>query len=388
MTKKWSIEARFFTLGLLTLLGLLVAWWIRDLFQPIIGARLIAYLLDPFVELLQHRVGMKRKLAANLVYFLSLAIILATPAALLPVLDDELRTVAADLFEMLDTIEATLAHPFQVGLFTVRLNGLVPALKASMSALTTPVLENTLVFIESISRNALWALVVLVGGYYFLTEWDRVREWLIHQAPSAYRTDARRLYLEIKKIWVAYLRSQLTLMAIVGVVFTILWAIIGLPGALILGILAGLFTIIPDVGPFVGGLLAVVVALLEGSTWLPLSNFWFGVLVAALAGGFIGLKNIWLRPRVFGRSVNLNEGLVFVSIVAAVIFTGIVGAFIVVPVLASAVVIVRYLKQRILGLPPFPAHHADLISKQDPPERKPLRARLRRGRSSVIEDKE
>ena len=388
MTKKWSTEARLFTLGLLTLLGLLLAWWARVLIQPVIGALLIAYLLDPFVELLEHRARMKRKLAANLVFFLSLTIILAIPVGLLPVLNDELRTVAADLLEMLDNVETMLAHPVQVGLFTIRLSGLIPALRASTSVLTAPVLDNAFQFIESISRNALWGLVVLVGGYYFLTDWERVREWMIHQAPPAYRTDARRLYLEIKKIWVAYLRSQLTLMAIVGVVFSILWTIIGLPGALILGILAGLFTIIPDVGPFVGGLLAVIVALLEGSTWLPLTNFWFGVLVAALAGGFIGLKNIWLRPLVFGRSVNLNEGLVFVAIIAAVVLTGIVGAFIVVPVLASAVVIVRYLKQRILGLAPFPAHHANLISKQDPSERRTLRSRLRRKQESTIEDKE
>ncbi len=85
-------------------------------------------------------------------------------------------------------------------------------------------------------------------------------------------------------------------MLIVAVTFLLLWSIIGLPGALILGILAGLFSIIPDVGPFLAALLAVIVALLEGSTWLPWDNVWFAWLVAGLYVVLSNVKNIWLRP--------------------------------------------------------------------------------------------
>ncbi len=68
----------------------------------------------------------------------------------------------------------------------------------------------------------------------------------------------------------------------------------------------------------------------------------------------INVKNIWLRPHILGRSVHMHEGLVFIAIVAAVIFTGILGAFVIVPVLASLGVVGSYLRRRILGLPPFP----------------------------------
>lgn len=52
------------------------------------------------------------------------------------------------------------------------------------------------------------------------------------------------------------------------------------PGALVLGMLAGLFTLIPDVGPFLAAALALGVALLEGSSWIPLSNFWVAGILA------------------------------------------------------------------------------------------------------------
>ena len=95
------------------------------------------------------------------------------------------------------------------------------------------------------------------------------------------------------------------------------------------------------------------VALLEGSSWIPLSNFWVAGIVAVTYLVLINLKNFFLRPIIMGRSVHMNEGLVFVVIIVATILEGILGALLVVPVLASLTLIVRYLRRKILGLPAF-----------------------------------
>ncbi len=353
MNKTWSIQTRYFVLGLIIVFLLMVAWFIREMFAPLIMAGLIAYLLYPVIEFLCTRLKMHRKVASHLVYFVSLALIIAIPATLLPTLFNELKTVVNDLLATLDQVETYLSHPLAFGQITVHPEMLVPSLKSSLTGFLAPLPEDAWNLIATTSKGALWFLVIVVGAYYFMTDWETFREWLIRLAPVDHRQDVRRLYLEIKQVWMAYLRGQLTLMVIVGVVFTVVWSIIGLPGALILGILGGLFSLVPDVGPFIASALAFVVALLEGSTWLPLSNIWFALLVAGLYVVLINVKSIWLRPRILGRSVRMHEGLVFLSIVAAVIFTGILGAFIVVPVLASAGVIFGYLRRRILGLPPF-----------------------------------
>src|SRR5215207_6060893 len=142
-------------------------------------------------------------------------------------------------------------------------------------------------------------------------------------------------------------------MIIVGVVFTITWLIMGIPGALVLGVIAGLFTLVPDVGPFIAVVLAAGVALLEGSTWIPLSNFWVAGILVFVYLILINLKNFFLRPIIMGRSVHMNEALVFIAILIATILEGVLGALLVVPVLASAIVIVGYIQRRVLGLPPF-----------------------------------
>jgi len=67
----------------------------------------------------------------------------------------------------------------------------------------------------------------------------------------------------------------------------------------------------------------------------------------------ITLKNFFVRPIIMGRSVHMNEGVVFIAIIIATILEGILGALLIVPVLASLVVIAGYIQRKILGLPAF-----------------------------------
>jgi predicted PurR-regulated permease PerM len=366
MRKPWGAPARYFALGLIIVILAIVAWYIREIFPPLIVAGLVAYLLYPLVDFLHTRLRLRRKVAANIVYFVSLALLFAVPGVLVPTLFDEVQTVTADLNRTLNEIQGYLSKPVIIAGTRLHLEQLIPTLKTSLINLAAPLPQDAWRLIESTSRSALWFLIIVVGAYYFMTDWERAREWIVHLSPEAYRSDARRIYLEIKQVWMAYLRGQITLMLIVGVVFSVIWAAIGLPGALILGMLAGLLSLIPDVGPAVATALALVVALLEGSSWIHWSHFWFAVLVAGLYVVLINVKSIWLRPRILGRSVHMHEGLVFVAIIAAVVFTGVLGALIVIPVLASAGVILTYLRRRILGLPPFPAD--ELVVSEGSPD--------------------
>ena len=330
-----------------------VGWQIREIFTPLITAGLVAYIFYPFVELFRRRFKLSQGAASRIVFFFSLTLMIAVPVLLAPTLAREVQVVANDLLLTVDELEAVLEKPIIIANQQIHFNNLIPNFRDSLTSVLEVLPEDALLLLETTSRGTLWFLVVIVSVYYFMTDWDKLRDWIISLAPADYQHDIWRLYRDIKAVWMGYLRGQLTLMTIVAVVFGIIWSIIGLPGAILLGFLAGLFSLIPDVGPFAATALALIVALLEGSTWLPVNNFVFALIVAGLYVVLINIKNIWLRPLIYGRSVHMHEGIVFVSIIAAVIFTGIIGAFIVVPVLASLGVIGRYVHARILGLPAF-----------------------------------
>lgn len=353
MTNNWSPTTRYFAATVVLVVTAFILWQIREIFKPLITAGLIAFLFYPIVEILSRQLKLSRRLASNIVFFLSIALLIFVPAMLAPTIGRELKGIVADLLQTLDDIGALLSAPIQFGNMTIHLEAFVPNLKGSLANFLAPLPADAWLLIESTSRGTLWFLVIVVSAYYFMVDWDQLRDAVIGLVPLPYQHDVRRLYLEIKKVWMAYLRGQITLMIIVAIVFSIVWSIIGLPGALVLGLLAGLFSIVPDIGPAAATILALIVALLEGSTWMNVSHTVFALIVTGLYIVLINVKNIWLRPYILGRSVHMHEGIVFVAIIAAVIFTGIIGAFVIVPALASLTVIGRYLRARILGLPPF-----------------------------------
>jgi predicted PurR-regulated permease PerM len=353
MKAEWSTTARSFTLVLVIAFLVFVGYQLRGLLRPLIFAGVVAYLFYPLVAFAQNRFKLSRRTASRIVFFLSLAIIIILLVVLVPILVRQTAEITEDLQQTIADAQQFLSTPINIGGFPIDLGGIIGQYKGSISTSITTMQQNPVSVIRNASRNFLWTLIIFGAIYLFMTEWETIRENLIRVAPEADRPDLTRLYSQIRQVWLAYLRGQLTLMGIVAVTFAVVWTLIGLPGSLYLGLLAGLLSIVPDIGAFAVTVLAFTIALLRGSSWLPVSHLVFGLIVIGLYALLINIQTIWLRPYIFGRSVHINEAVVFVAIIAAVIFTGILGAFIVVPVLASIVVIWNYLHARMLGSPPF-----------------------------------
>jgi predicted PurR-regulated permease PerM len=365
MNDRWSLPTRYFVVTLLVILILLFLFYIRDLLRPIIIAGFIAYLISPIVGFVSQKTRWSRKVSGNVVYFVTLALIIGLISSFIPMLINQANAIGEAFTMVTIQVQPYLQKPLAWGPFTLNLDVIIPTIQGFITQAGTPVLEDALHLVESTSRNAVYILLVVVVTYYFMTDWANIREWLINFAPENSRHDTRRLYWSIRSVWMHYLRGQIVLMLIVGIVFTIIYLLIGLPGAILIGVLIGLLTLIPEVGPFIGTVVAVIVALLEGSTYLPISNILFALLVAAIYGVLIAIKNVWLRPFVMGRSVQMHEGLVFVAILGAVIYEGVLGALIIVPVIASIGVLGRYIRARMLGLPPFPEEKDDTQGSDD-----------------------
>ena len=349
----WSLTFRY-VIGIISFILLFIFFiYAREAVKNLAIAAFVAYLINPAVAYLTTKTRLDRMAAVNLVYFSAVILLVGLPATLLPIFADEAQIVVEDSLNLTNQLRQTLSRPIYFAGFVFHLEEWGQSLFQAQNAVLSPLPEEALQLLETTSVGVLWFLVILVSVHLFLAQWPTMRDWLIGLAPLPYRSEMQELYDRIKRVWMAYLRGQIVLMFIVGVVFTIAWIIIGIPGALVLGVIAGLFTLVPDVGPFLAMILAAGVALLEGSTWIPLSNFWVAGIVVIVYLVLINLKNFFLRPYIMGRSVHMNEALVFIAIVIATILNGILGALLVVPVLASVVVIGGYIQRRVLGLPPF-----------------------------------
>ncbi len=370
---QWSLSTRYLILGLLLVLGVLGLWYIRSVLEPIVIAAFVAYLIIPAVNFLTQRTRLSRRAAVNIVFSVFLLMLVGAPASMSLFLG-EAEQIARDLTSLYSQLIAILVRPYSLFGYPIDLGQLANSMVEFRSTFVDTIGENALKLLEQTSMGALWVIVTLVAVYYFISEWPHMRERFILSFPEAYHAELEELYLRVRTVWMNYLRGQLLLMLIVGVVFTIAWTIIGIPGALALGIVAGFLTLIPDVGPFLAAMLAIGVALLEGSSWIPLSSIWVGVIVLGVYLVLIGIKNFWLRPYIMGRSVHMPEPLVFIFIIMATVLWGILGALLVIPVAASLAIIYDYLRRRALGMTPFP----DSVAVITPEEPRPA-PRSRRG---------
>jgi predicted PurR-regulated permease PerM len=351
--KTWSDSFRY-VIGIIIFVAFIALLiYASEAVKALVIAAFIAYLISPAVSLLMEKTKLSRTASVNLVYFTALIVLVGVPATLTPIFFDEIKIVAQDILDLSVEFSSVLSSPVQFGGMVFHFEQLGQSLTHLQDTVLTPLPEQAFALLETTSVNVLWLLVIIVSVHLFMTEWPSMREGIVQLAPPAYHDDMRELFIRLRRVWMAYLRGQIVLMIIVGIVFTIAWLIMGIPGALVLGVLAGLFTLVPDVGPFLAAALAMAVALLEGSSWIPLENYWVAGIAFVVYLVLINLKNFWLRPYIMGRSVHMNEALIFIAIMIATILEGIMGALLIVPLLASVTVILEYLRRRVLGLPPF-----------------------------------
>jgi predicted PurR-regulated permease PerM len=325
---------------------------VRALIGSLVIAALLAYVLNPAVTLITNWTKLSHNLSASLVYLLFLAVLVALLVIFVPVVIRQARSLSLELQAIGLQLEGALVSPVTFLGFDLPLDELL----AELQEISAPLLklERILRVLKATTTNLAWILVILVTTYYLLRDWERLREWLIRLAPEAYQPDVRRLHEEIKGVWRAYLRGQLLLMLLVGVLTGLGSAAVGLPGAVALGLLAGALDLIPSLGPTVALVMAAVIAWFEGSVYLPLSNAWFTVVVIALYNLVQLVENIWLQPRIMEHNLRLHRGLVFVAVVSALTLAGALVALIIVPLIGSVVVVGRYIRCRILGLGPWP----------------------------------
>jgi len=352
MSKIWSPATRYFIAVIGLVLGGALLYAMKPMLGPLLIAGILAYMLQSPVVWLKRRFKIGHRAAVSLVFTLFLLGLIALPGTMVPILIGQAESLSENFLQ----IEAQLTDFLSQPLLVLGREIPVDQMWSEFLAVTTelgPAAVGALTVLETTSLSLAMFLVVIVTVFYMLLDWDGMFKWVLRQTPPSSRDDIRRLLADTDGIWRAYIQGTLMLMLIMGIFFVIVGLALGLPGALLLGIITGLLSMIPEFGPIVGGLLSVLVALVQGSSYLNISNLWFALLIGTIYVIAMQIKSIWLRPQVMGRFLHMNTGLVFVAIVAALLTSGILGALVVLPVMATVSVFAQYARKKMLGMDPW-----------------------------------
>ena len=350
----WHQPFRYLVVALIFLL---IIWFVTTA-SPLIGsliiAALLAYTLHPFVNLIMRRTGWGHTAAVNITYLLFLSVIIAIPALLTPILLRQASGITLDVEDLIHQIGVLTSQPLRIGGLSIPLDNIFGSFEETLTQTTTYIASNAVSTLGDISTNLIWILVIFVSIYYLLKDGRLLIDWVLGFFPETYHHHTRKLINEIDDIWGNFLRGQLLLMVIIGILSWLGGVAVGLPGAFVIGMTAGILDLIPSLGPTLAALIAITVALLQGSTYLPVSEFLFGVIVLIVFVVIQQVENIWIRPALMGRRLRLHPALVFIGVFSSLALFGILAALIVIPVMSSIGVLGRYIHCRIRGIDPYP----------------------------------
>ncbi len=304
---------------LIAVIGLLV--FARPLLDSLLVAGLLAYLVDPFIQLAERRLGVKRPFAVNLVYGLTLLLLILLLVGVGSWLIDQTPALWSELQTALVEMESWLERPFLLFGLSIDPQELINTLEQSVGNALATLPGSSTNIVAELTQNLLWSLVVIVSLYYFLKDSPKMKPWIVSLLPELFQAEGRRLLDEIDTVWGVFLRMQLLIFAILG-------------------------------GLMIASTSLIIWLFRLG--WLPLSPLGLVILLLLVYAAIQQVDNVWLRPQLLGRTLQLHPGVVFVGLIAGLALSGVLGAIIIVPLLATGRIIGRYLHARLLGQPPWP----------------------------------
>ncbi len=355
-------SARFKRFGLWLIMSLLVAtllWMARPVLVPFVLGLVLAYLLLPLVHWLERHLparfrdwGIARPLSIILTYLLFVLIIAGIIAFIVPVIGRQVGTFAEQVPEYYEQL-GDLVEKGRDWYDTNIPESWKATVEENLSEIAQGILSQAKDSLFGVVRTVFSSIGFLIGLvivpfwlFYILQDESRVKSGIMEALHPELRRDVRSLATLIDGVLSAYVRGQLLLCLFVGALATVALLIIGVPFAPVLGLIAGILEVLPNIGPYLGAVPAILVALATN----PVSAIWVAVAFFAIQL----IENLLLVPRISGKSVKLHPALVMMVLVIGGQLAGFWGMLIAVPITAILRDVFLYLYLRLLDDPLTP----------------------------------
>ncbi|GAB4539573.1 MAG: AI-2E family transporter [Anaerolineae bacterium] len=352
---RWDSTTKVVVGIILFVLFAVALYAFRVVLVPLIVGVMMAYILQPAVRFIQRTTPLSRGVATGVLYLTLLALIIPVGVLLIPVVIEQIIYTQGQLIRFARYLNALSADAtIEVAGFTFEAQELIRQITGTLTDFATSVATTSVSVILDAARVLLLVVFTFVIGFYLTRDAGLVVKWVYGLTPSVYRSDVEALMTEINAVWLAFFRGQVLLSLIVMVILTVLSAILGLPRPLLLGVWGGLLEFLPSIGNMIWGLTVVIVALVSGSTYLPLPNALFALIVFGAYVAFAQIDMNVLIPNIIGRHVRLHPVIVILGVIIGASIGGVLGVALAAPTIASLRIIMRYIYANLFDLDPFP----------------------------------
>lgn len=334
----WSIRGAGLGLGVAGVIGLLVlAHAAVEVLLLVFISILLASALEPLVLWLRARLPLGRGATIIAVYLLFFAVMIGFALVVVPAAIGQAQKILVALPPVFEDLK-TRAASVRPGALSDALTALIDSVAIVFKPAPPPEPDEVVEVGTAVAEAALGLATVLTLVYFWLVEHARWQRYVLAFLPAERRAGARRAWDEIEDRLGSWVRGQLVLMGAIGLATGVAYTFLGVPGALLLGLIAAVAEAIPIVGPLLGAIPAILVA----ATVSP-------ELALVVAGVYAVLQLVEgsvLVPLVMRHAIGISPFLVLVSLLMGGAAGGLVGALIAVPIAASVEIVLARLQAR------------------------------------------
>ena len=315
------------------LLAALLLYQIRSILTPFVVGMVLAYSLNPLIELLGKR-GLPRHRAIGLVFLGMLALALVGLVLIVPLVIGEAQDLVRNYSTYVEQIHQFAARAENLAIGYAEGLGLLPQdVFAALGAIGDylqkwglQVLLSLLDWLKS-SSSLLLAVVVIapIVSFWLLRDYHVLGRVLLDLVPEKQRASTVEVAGDINRIVGSYLLGMATMAALVGAYASLVLLLLGVPFAVLLGLMTGVLSIIPYLG-FPTAI--TVIAITMGVTGMGVVKI--GVMIGLLLLGNLVSDNL-VYPRVIGRRVGLHPLVIIFSLMAGGAVLNFLGMLLAVP---------------------------------------------------------
>lgn len=300
---------------------------LNNIVLPFTIGLLISYILNPLVVFLVNK-GVNRTVAVTLIYFILIGSIIVALVYIVPLTLIELNKLISAIPFFTEEVQQ------MVGNIRERYKDILPlAIQETIDTNIKHMERNALNLIQRFIDRIITLLSglfsIILGpvlGFYILKDLDKIKSNMIGYIPTSYRARLLALLETIDTAFGNYIRSQMLICILIGVLTTVSLYILKVDFALLIGFLAGITNIIPYFGPFIGALPAILISALR----YPKKIIWIVIIITIIHQ----LESGVISPHIVGKNVGLHPLTVIFSLLVGGSFFGFWGLIFAVPTTA------------------------------------------------------
>lgn len=316
---------------------------ILSIISPLFIGIGLAWLFDPLVTSLQKK-GVSRILGSIFVYIILLSFIYLLVRLMVPSITNQLNDLAQSVPTFInylkDNIDSFFDNLNNLGdyNFTDIKISIYDSINNLSKSLTVDLPTTVMNIVTSIVSGGVNLLIGLLVGLYMLFDFDNVKKHLYSLIPKKYQKDTISLLNKLNHNLKSYVHGTFLIMFILFVFQSIALSIAGLEAPMVFGLFCAITNVIPYVGPYIGGVPAVVV----GLSISPMTGLF--VLIAVVIAQT--LESYFLQPVVMGKTMKLHPVTIMLGLLIFGHFFGIIGMILATPVISIFKTIFQFFNEK------------------------------------------